>query len=143
MTLARSIAPAAVRGSAATNTTCLGFLKRAIFDPQNSMSSAGDGALVIAADVSLDGTFNPLNLGAGIEFVLIENLAVRAGITVPEFAFSDTYFSVGAGFAIAGLTIDAAYVLKDNPGETLVLSATFSFDELFAEPTTPEPGPTQ
>lgn len=102
-----------------------------------------DGALVIAADVSLDGAFNPLNLGAGIEFVLIENLAVRAGITVPEFAFSDTYFSVGAGFAIAGLTIDAAYVLKDNPGETLVLSATFSFDELFAEPTTPEPGPTQ
>ncbi len=99
-----------------------------------------DGALVLAADVSLDGAFQPLNLGAGIEIVLIENLAVRAGITVPEFAFTDYYFSVGAGFAIAGLTIDAAYVLMKEPGESLVLSATFAFGELFA-PTTPEPGP--
>jgi hypothetical protein len=98
-----------------------------------------DGALLLAADVSLDGGFEPLNLGAGIEFVLIENLAVRAGITVPEFAFTDYYFSVGAGFAIAGLTIDAAYVLKTEPGESLVLSATFAFGELFAP--TPEPGP--
>lgn len=98
-----------------------------------------DGALVLAADVSLDGGFQPLNLGAGIEFVLIENLAVRAGITVPEFAFTDYYFSVGAGFAIAGLTIDAAYVLLKEPGESLVLSATFAFGELV--PTTPEPGP--
>jgi len=101
-----------------------------------------DGALVLAADVSLDGGFQPLNLGAGIEFVLIENLAVRAGITVPEFAFTDYYFSVGAGFAIAGLSIDAAYVLMKEPGESLVLSATFAFGELFA-PTTPEPGPTR
>ncbi|MBC7170747.1 hypothetical protein H5T54_07490, partial [Candidatus Bipolaricaulota bacterium] len=101
-----------------------------------------DGALALAADVAVDGGFNPLNLGAGIEFVVIENLAVRAGIAVPEIAFTDYYFSVGAGFAIAGLTIDAAYVLKDKPGESLVLSATFSFDELFPT-TTPEPGPTQ
>ncbi len=100
-----------------------------------------DGALVLAADVSVDGAFQPLNLGAGIEFVLIENLAVRAGVTVPEINFSDYYFSVGAGFAIAGLAIDAAYVLKSEPGESLVLSATFSFDELFGTQTTPEPGP--
>jgi len=99
-----------------------------------------DGALLLAADVSLDAGFEPLNLGAGIEFVLIENLAVRAGITVPEFVFADYYFSVGAGFAIAGLTIDAAYVLMREPGESLVLSATFAFGELFA-PTPPEPGP--
>lgn len=99
-----------------------------------------DGALALAADVSLDGAFQPLNLGAGIEFILIENLAVRAGITVPEINFADYYFSVGAGFAIAGLTIDAAYVLNAKPGESLVLSATFAFGELFA-PTTPEPGP--
>lgn len=103
-----------------------------------------DGGLVLAADVALDGSFNPLNLGAGIEFVVIENLAVRAGVAVPEINFSDYYFSVGAGFSIAGLTIDAAYVLKSEPGETLVLSATFSFDELFGTPTTtPEPGPTE
>ena len=101
-----------------------------------------DGALVLAADVALDGAFQPLNLGAGLEFVLIENLAVRAGVTVPEIKFADYYFSVGAGFAIAGLMIDAAYVLKSEPGETLVLSATFAFGELFA-PTTPEPGPTR
>ncbi|QAA77247.1 MAG: hypothetical protein BIP78_1481 [Candidatus Bipolaricaulis sibiricus] len=101
-----------------------------------------DGALVLAADVALDGAFQPLNLGAGLEFVLIENLAVRAGVAVPKIQFADYYFSVGAGFAIAGLTIDAAYVLKSEPGETLVLSATFAFGELFA-PTTPEPGPTR
>jgi len=101
-----------------------------------------DGALALAADVAVDGGFSPLNLGAGIEFVVIENLAVRAGVTVPEIAFTDYYFSVGAGFAIAGLTIDAAYVLKGDPGESLVLSATFSFDELFPT-TTPEPGPTE
>lgn len=101
-----------------------------------------DGALVLGADVALDGAFQPLNLGAGIEFVLIENLAIRAGITVPQINFADYYFSVGAGFGIAGLTIDAAYVLKSAPGESLVLSATFSFDELFGT-TTPEPGPTR
>jgi len=101
-----------------------------------------DGALVLGADVALDGAFQPLNLGAGIEFVLIENLAIRAGITVPEIKFTDYYFSVGAGFGIAGLTIDAAYVLKGQPGESLVLSATFSFDQLFGT-TTPEPGPTR
>lgn len=101
-----------------------------------------DGGLLLAADVALDGAFQPLNLGAGIEFVLIENLAVRAGVTVPEMKFGDSYFSVGAGFAIAGLTIDAAYVLLKEPGESLVLSATFSFDELFGT-TTPEPGPTR
>lgn len=99
-----------------------------------------DGALILAADVALGAAFEPLNLGAGVEFVLIENLAVRAGVTVPEIEFADHYFSVGAGFAIAGLAIDAAYVLKPSPGESLVLSATFSFDELFAAPT-PEPGP--
>lgn len=99
-----------------------------------------DGAFLLAVDVSLDHAFEPLNLGAGIQFVLIENLAIRAGITVPEFVFADYHISVGAGFAIAGLTIDAAYVLREEPGETLVLSATFAFGELFA-PTIPEPGP--
>lgn len=102
-----------------------------------------EGALVLGADVSVDGGFQPLNLGAGIEFVLIENLAIRAGVVVPEIKFTDYYFSVGAGFSIAGLTIDAAYVLKDQPGQSLVLSATFSFDELFGQTTTPEPGPTR
>ncbi len=99
-----------------------------------------DGAVALGADVALDGGFNPLKFGAGLQFVLIENLAIRAGVAVPEFNFDAAYFSIGAGFGIAGLTVDAAYVLKDKPGETLVLSATFSFDELFA-PTTPEPGP--
>lgn len=100
-----------------------------------------DGALMLGADVTVDGGFQPLNLGVGIEFVLIENLAIRAGVTVPQIKFADYYFSLGAGFGIAGLTIDAAYVLLKEPGESLVLSATFSFDELFG--TTPEPGPTK
>jgi len=45
--------------------------------------------------------------------------------------------------SLGGLSVDAAYVLQSEPGESLVLSATFLFGELFkpapapAAPTTP------
>ncbi|MCR4392648.1 MAG: hypothetical protein NUV94_07840 [Candidatus Acetothermia bacterium] len=94
-----------------------------------------DGALKLAADVELGGMdFAVRDLRTGLEFVLIENLAVRAGVVVPEMDFTGYYFAVGAGFSLAGLAIDAAYVLMPNPGESLVLSATFTFGELFAPP---------
>lgn len=97
-----------------------------------------EGALSLGADLSLSQAFQPKDLRAGLEFVVIENLAVRAGVVVPGLNFADYYFTVGAGFSMAGLTIDAAYVFLTEPGESLVLSATFTFGELFA----PEPGPT-
>ncbi len=97
-----------------------------------------EGALQLAVDLSLTGAFAPKDLRAGLEFMLIENLAVRAGVVVPGLDFANYYFTVGAGFKLAGLSVDAAYVFLKEPGESLVLSATFLFGELFA----PEEGPT-
>jgi len=96
-----------------------------------------EGALRLGVDLSLTGAFAPKDLRAGLEFVLIENLAVRAGFVAPGLDFANYYFTVGAGFSLAGLTVDAAYVFLKEPGESLVLSATFLFGELFA----PEEGP--
>ena len=92
-----------------------------------------DGAMTLAADVDLSGMdFSFAGAKAGLEFVLIENLAVRAGVVFPESDFSTYYFTVGAGLGVGDLAIDAAYVLQPDPGESLVLSATFLLGELFA-----------
>ena len=96
-----------------------------------------EGALILGTDVELSSTFTVKNLRAGLAFQLIENLGIRAGLVVPEFDFNKYYVTVGAGFALGGLSVDAAYVLMSEPGESLVLSATFLFGELFA-PATPE-----
>jgi hypothetical protein len=102
-----------------------------------------DGALVLGTDVELSSAFAVKNLRAGLGFQLIENLGIRAGLVVPELNFDKYYVTVGAGFSLGGLSVDAAYVLQSEPGESLVLSATFLFGELFkpapapAAPTTP------
>jgi len=96
-----------------------------------------EGALILGADLELTSAFAVKNLRAGLAFQLIENLAVRAGLVVPELDFGKYYVTVGAGFSLGGLSVDAAYVLQSEPGESLVLSATFLFGELFA-PATPE-----
>ena len=91
-----------------------------------------EGAVTLAADVDFAGMdFGLAGIKAGLEFVLIENLAVRAGIVSPTADFTEYYFTVGAGLAIGDLSIDAAYVLQSEPGESLVLSATFLLGELF------------
>jgi len=91
-----------------------------------------EGAITLAADVDFAGMdFGLAGIKAGLEFVLIENLAVRAGIVSPTADFSDYYFTVGAGLSIGDFEIDAAYVLQAEPGESLVLSATFLLGELF------------
>ena len=92
-----------------------------------------DGAMTVACDVDLSGTdFSLAEAKAGLEFVLIENLAVRAGVVFPDADFSSYYFTVGAGLGVGDLSIDAAYVLQPEPGESLVLSATFLLGDLFA-----------
>jgi len=102
-----------------------------------------NGALVLGTDVELSSAFTVKNLRAGLGFQLIENLGIRAGLVVPELKFDKYYVTVGAGFSLGGLSVDAAYVLQSEPGESLVLSATFLFGELFkpapapAAPTTP------
>jgi len=102
-----------------------------------------EGALVLGTDVELTSAFAVKNLRAGLGFQLIENLGIRAGLVVPELKFDKYYVTVGAGFSLGGLSVDAAYVLQSEPGESLVLSATFLFGELFkpapapAAPTTP------
>lgn len=101
-----------------------------------------EGAISLAADVGMVGMeFAKADIRAGLQFRLIETLMIRAGIVVPESKFDAFYFSVGAGLSIAGLTVDAAYILNPEPGETLVLSAWFSFGELFAPPAKVGPTP--
>lgn len=99
-----------------------------------------EGALLLGADLEFSSTFEVKNLRMGLGFQLIENLGIRAGLVVPELDFDAYYVTVGAGFSLGGLSVDAAYVLSPEPGESLVLSATFLFGELFAaekRPATP------
>ena len=87
-----------------------------------------DDMLVLAADVDFDGS----SLGdthVGLEFQVIDELALRGGVVLTN-EFQDYYFAVGAGINVAGLYVDAAYVLEETIGNTLVLSAEFSLGGL-------------
>jgi hypothetical protein len=87
-----------------------------------------DGMLVLAADMDFDGTA----LGdahVGMEFNIIEELALRGGVVLTN-SFQDYYFAVGAGINVAGLYVDAAYILEEALGNTLILSAEFSLGDL-------------
>ena len=90
-----------------------------------------DDKLILAADVDFDG----LDIGdthVGVEFQLIDELALRGGVVLTN-NFQDYYFAVGAGINVAGLYVDAAYVLEESLGNTLVLSAEFSLGDLLGE----------
>jgi hypothetical protein len=90
-----------------------------------------DDKLVLAADVDFDG----LDIGdthVGVEFQLIDELALRGGVVLTN-NFQDYYFAVGAGINVAGLYVDAAYMLQEDAGNTLVLSAEFSLGGLLGE----------
>jgi len=95
-----------------------------------AMSFAED-RLVLATDVDFDGS----NLGdtkVGVEFQVIDELALRGGVVLTN-EFQDYYFAVGAGINVAGLYVDAAYVLEETLGNTLILSAEFSLGGLLGE----------
>jgi hypothetical protein len=84
--------------------------------------------LVLAADVDFDGS----SLGdthVGVEFNVIDELALRGGVVLTD-SFQKYYFTVGAGINVAGLYVDAAYILEETLGNTLVLSAEFSLGGL-------------
>ena len=90
-----------------------------------------EGMLVLAADVDFDGSA----LGdthVGVEFKVIDELALRGGVVMTD-DFQDYYFTVGAGINVAGLYVDAAYILEETLGNTLVLSAEFSLGGLLGE----------
>jgi hypothetical protein len=90
-----------------------------------------DDMLVMAADVDFDGS----SLGdthVGVEFNVIDEFALRGGVVLTD-DFQDYYFTVGAGINVAGLYVDAAYVLEETLGNTLVLSAEFSLGGLLGE----------
>ncbi len=90
-----------------------------------------DGVMTLAGDVDVDGeAFSLSGARAGVEFTLVENLAVRAGVVFPGADFSSYYFTLGAGVALGDLSIDAAYLLQGEPGDSLVLSATFLMGNL-------------
>jgi hypothetical protein len=90
-----------------------------------------DDMLILAADVDFDGTA----LGdthVGVEFQVIDELALRGGVVLTN-NFQDYYLTVGAGINVAGLYVDAAYILEETLGNTLVLSAEFSLGGLLGE----------
>ncbi len=88
-----------------------------------------EGALTLSADVGIVG--GDFDLRTGLNVMLIENLSIRGGLVLPDMDFGHAQFSLGAGVMFAGLSIDAAYLLREDLGNTLVLSASFNFGELF------------
>jgi hypothetical protein len=100
-----------------------------------------DDMLILAADVDFDGSA----LGdthVGVEFRVIDELALRGGVVLTD-NFQDYYFTVGAGINVAGLYVDAAYILEETLGNTLVLSAEFSLGGLLGGEEPVEPVPTE
>ena len=105
-------------------------------DSVDSLYKAGmamklvDGMLILASDIDFAGTAMG-DAHVGVEFKVIEELALRGGATLTN-NFQDVIFGVGAGISVAGLTVDAAYVLEmeEKLGNTLVLSAEFSLGGL-------------
>ena len=95
-----------------------------------------DDRLVLAADVDFDGT-DLGNTHVGVEFQVIDELALRGGVVLTD-NFQDYYFAVGAGINVAGLYVDAAYILEETLGNTLVLSAEFSLGGLLGGDEEPE-----
>ncbi|RLB76924.1 MAG: hypothetical protein DRH24_17090 [Deltaproteobacteria bacterium] len=88
-----------------------------------------DGSLVLAGDLDFVG----MEMGdahVGLEYKLIPELALRGGVLLAS-NFSEYSFTVGAGLNIAGLNVDAAYLLNEDLGNTLILSAEFSLSSLF------------
>jgi len=90
--------------------------------------SLADDKFVLAADVDFDGT-DLSETHVGMEFQLIDELALRGGVVLTN-NFQDYYLTVGAGINVAGLYVDAAYLLEETLGNTLVLSAEFSLGGL-------------
>jgi len=91
-----------------------------------------DNMLVLAADIDFDGT-EMGDAHLGLEFNVIKELALRGGVVLTD-NFQDYYFSVGGGINVAGLYVDAAYLLQEfeygETGYTLILSAEFSLGDL-------------
>ena len=92
-----------------------------------------DEKLVLAAALDIDGAdFNLGDTHVGMEFQLIDELALRGGVVLTN-NFQDYYLTVGAGINVAGLYVDAAYILEETLGNTLVLSAEFSLGGLLGD----------
>jgi len=87
--------------------------------------------LILAADIGFgDGGLG--NTHVGMEFQLIDELALRGGVMLTN-NFQDYALTVGGGINVAGLYVDAAYILEETLGNTLVLSAEFSLGGLLGE----------
>jgi len=105
-------------------------------DVINGLYTAGlamklaDEKLILAADVDFGTDLGDTHVG--VEFSVIDELALRGGVVLTD-NFQDYYFTVGAGINVAGLYVDAAYVLEETLGNTLVLSAEFSLGGLLGD----------
>lgn len=88
-----------------------------------------DDSLILAGDLDFVG-MEMGDVHVGLEYKLIPELALRGGVLLAD-NFSEYSFTVGAGLNVAGLNVDAAYLLNEDLGNTLVLSAEFSLSSLF------------
>lgn len=88
-------------------------------------------SLVLTADVDIAET-SLQDTHVGAEFRVIDELALRGGVVLTN-NFQDYYLTVGAGINVAGLYVDAAYLLDETLGNTLIFSAEFLLDSFFKE----------
>jgi hypothetical protein len=84
-----------------------------------------DDRVVLATDVDFDGT-DVTDTHVGVEYQVIDRLALRGGVVLTD-NFQEYYFAVGAGINVGGLYVDAAYILEEDEGNTLVISAETEF----------------
>ena len=110
--------------------------ENATTDVVNGLYTAGlamklaDERLILASDAEFNGT-DLGNTRVGMEFRVIDELALRAGVVLTD-SLQDYYVTLGAGINVAGLHVDAAYVLEETLGNTVVLSAEFSLGGLLS-----------
>ena len=87
-----------------------------------------NGDFILAADMDVAGAGLD-GVHFGMEFQIIDELALRAGVHMSD-GLTESTLAVGGGVYVAGLSVDVAYLVNDNLGNTLVLSAEFSLGGL-------------
>jgi len=95
-----------------------------LFTAGMSMKMADD-RVVLATDIDFDG-LDVTDTRVGVEYKVADELALRGGVVLTD-NFQEYYFAVGAGINVAGLYVDAAYILEESEGNTLVISAETEF----------------
>lgn len=100
------------------STIALGISAETPFDDQNTLG--------IKAQVSQVTSYNRTQIGTGLEYQYMNMLALRAGFN--HFDTSVNYATVGLGFNLNPITIDASYIIGLNKYVKNTLAIGLSFD---------------